>query len=88
MKFCKHGSTFATMVSLYGCFKEPSHWHGTFEYPQHMFSLKTFKVYILVCLCFKDISFTWYHSISGIRVNVVALFETVVLYFVLIETYF
>ena len=35
-------------------------------------------------LCFKDISLTWYYSISGIRVkivNMVAIFATMVLYF-------
>ena len=27
----------------FGCSKEPSHWHGSFEYPQHMFWLRIKK---------------------------------------------
>ena len=28
----------------FGCTKEPSHWEGSFEYPQHMFWLKYKKI--------------------------------------------
>ena len=28
----------------FGCSKEPSHWDGTFEYPQHMFWLRNKKI--------------------------------------------
>ena len=28
----------------FGCSKEPSHWDGSFEYPQHMFWLRNKKI--------------------------------------------
>ena len=28
----------------FGCLKEPSHWDGSFEYPQHMFCLRNKKI--------------------------------------------
>ena len=28
---------------MFGCSKEPSHWDGSFEYPQHMFQLRNKK---------------------------------------------
>ena len=31
-----------------GCSKEPSHWDGSFEYPQHMFWLRSKKMFFLV----------------------------------------
>ena len=31
-----------------GCLKEPSHWDGSFEYPQHMFSLRNKKKQFLL----------------------------------------
>ena len=33
----------------FGCSKEPSHWGGSFQYPQHMFWLRNKKNYFLVC---------------------------------------
>ena len=33
----------------FGCSKEKSHGDGSFEYPQHMFSLRNKKIIILVC---------------------------------------
>ena len=29
-----------SLNKCFGCSKEPSHWDGSFEYPQHMFSLR------------------------------------------------
>ena len=30
----------------FGCSKEPSHWDGSFEYPQHMFCLRNKKIWL------------------------------------------
>ena len=32
----------------FGCPKEPSHWDGSFEYPQHMFWFRNKKIKFLV----------------------------------------
>ena len=32
----------------FGCSKEPSHWDGSFEYPQHMFWLRNKKIIFLL----------------------------------------
>ena len=32
----------------FGCSKEPSHWDGSFEYPQNMFWLRNKKINFLV----------------------------------------
>ena len=32
----------------FGCSKEPSHWDGTFEFPQHMFWLRNQKIIFLL----------------------------------------
>ena len=32
----------------FGCSKEPSHWDGSFEYPQHMFWLRNKKISFLL----------------------------------------
>ena len=37
------------IVSIcFGCSKEPSHRDGSFEYPQHMFWLRTKKILFLI----------------------------------------
>ena len=39
--------------ACFGCSKEPSHWDGSFEHPQHMFSLRNKKIIflsLLLCL--------------------------------------
>ena len=34
------------MLSIcFGCSKEPSHWDGSFEFPQHMFCLRNKKIF-------------------------------------------
>ena len=40
-------STFFNICS--GCSKEPSHWDGSFEYPQHMFWLRNKKTNFQSC---------------------------------------
>ena len=37
--FCKYFLTDQLNI-CFGCSKEPSHWDGSFEYPQHMFRLR------------------------------------------------
>ena len=37
-----------TFSICFGCSKEPSHWDGSFEYPQHMFWLRNKKIIFLL----------------------------------------
>ena len=44
----------------FGCSKEPSHWDGSFEYPQHMFWLRNKKIKFLVrTLMFTTLYLCW-----------------------------
>ena len=40
--------TLRSSLVCFGCSKEPSHWDGSFEYPQHMFWLKNKKINFLL----------------------------------------
>ena len=38
----------AVLTYVFGCSKEPSHWEGSFEYPQHMFWMRNKKNSVLL----------------------------------------
>ena len=42
----------------FGCLKEPSHWDGSFEYPQHMFWLRNKKNHLQLRTLIWDLSVT------------------------------
>ena len=44
----------------FGCSKEPSHWDGSFEYPQHMFWLRNKKKIFLITHCYLEAWKLWY----------------------------
>ena len=49
----------------FGCSKEPSHWDGSFEYPQHMFWLKSKKINwyaLLTDVCEAEIHLSQLHA--------------------------
>ena len=37
-----------SFIICFGCSKEPSHWDGSFEYPQHMIGLRNKNINYLV----------------------------------------
>ena len=39
----------------FGCSKQPSHWDGSFEYPQHMFRLRNKKLFFCYALLTKGL---------------------------------
>ena len=39
---------FISFNTCFGCFKEPSHWDGSFEYTQHMFWLRNEKIIFFI----------------------------------------
>ena len=52
-----------SLNNCFGCSKEPSHWDGSFEYPQHMFWLRNKKIifvthsYLKACSTLMNICF-------------------------------
>ena len=54
----------------FGCLKEPSHWDGSFEYPQHMFWFRNQKIIFLTSVSrvkyignYLDIAFSTFNHI-------------------------
>ena len=60
----------------FGCLKEPSHWDGSFEYPQHMFWLRNKKIIFSL----RTLNLAWYillKIIEGPMLSIVTLMHFV-----------
>ena len=60
----------------FGCSKEPSHWHSSLEYPQHMFWLRNKKIIFLIALLTKGLlQTTLYHESKYMKADQTAPWE-------------